>query len=203
MTGLSRAICNRVSPDHNPRPPSSTRSTRRTPSDLLFEQVHHSTPTSSPSISSGDQDRSTSLNDAEEVGQGDDGSQNKSRPPSTDSIEDGRTIDERLVEVRELVSSLKTMKGQPHFLRDAPPLHAKLVSKLDSLSVFIDQQGISATFRPELVDHLQSASNIRLAFSRSPESPPRRRSASLGGDYPIANGAHRQFTSQFAQEEVR
>ena len=123
---LQRAFRNRVSPSNsNPTTASSKPLGRKglRPSDRRYAQVVHSStpatsPVTSPSASFVEQDPESPTLEVEEIG---DHTASKTRPPSQDSIDDGRPIFDRLQEIRSLISSLKGMQHQENYLQEAPP----------------------------------------------------------------------------------
>ena len=210
---------NRLSPSSDNRPTATSKSTSNAasnrPTDRLYAQVvHSSTPANSLDASPGDasptshledQDPETSLPQVEEV-RGTPPS--RSRPPSQDSIDDGRPINDRLQEIRSLVATLQQLKPQKDYQSRAPPLHKKLVDKIHSLLDYTALMDVESTFRPELLDHAEMANQIRLTFTDclSQNESQRRRSNSLDGNMfstlPPTNGTRSspEYTSQFAQD---
>ena len=132
------------------------------------------------------------------------GSHSNTRPPSIDSLDDGRPINERLQEIRDLVTKLKQLKHHTDYLSVAPPLHAELVEKINKLLDFTSLSDLQSLYRPELLDHVETAAQIRTTFSRvlTQDDPlPRRRSSSEGdmGVSPQLTLPATGYSSKFAQ----
>ena len=200
-----------------PDNPSNTRP-RYKPSDRVLDHVlRTSTPDNSsespptledipeplhPQTTHADQDPETPHTSIEEV-QGD--SNVKGRPPSQDSLDDGRCLDMRVQEIRSSIDYLKGIRTHPEYLKIAPPLHADLVDKIHKLSEYITLHQLSTTFNPEILKHMNTAAEIRLTFSERPSPTTRRRSHSEGDQSPqspnhlTSQTTSGPFVSQFAQ----
>ena len=213
LTKTLTNLRNRVSPggSHGSTTKPTHSGVSHHPSDRLYAQVvHSSTPANSPEATlaslTRDQDPETSDPTVEEVG---DHTPPKVRPPSQVSIDDGRPLDVRLQEIRDLSSKLLAMRSHKNYLKDAPPLHKLFVSKINALLDYTALMGVETLYRPELLDHATVASQIRTTFSEAytqfEEGQPRRRSNTLDSNMfsaiPQTAGisSSPQFASNFAQ----
>ena len=169
------------------------------PTDRLYHKVaQSSTPATSPTAS---HDIESSVHEVEEITSR---SQSKTRPSSTDSLDDGRPIPERIQDVRALISKIEQLKHDANYLSVVPPLHAELVDKVNKLLDFTALSDLQSLYRPELLDYVETAARIRTTFSHAVTQdgpPPRRRSSSEGdnGLSPPINTSAVTYSSRFAQ----
>ena len=187
MSNLANSISKFLRGD--PKPPSaSSKPTGAKPKTKLASRaLHTSTPeTSLESFSTleSNQESDTHHASVEEINSG---SENRQRPVSQDSLDNGQSLDDRLTEIRSSIAYLRSIRAQSDYQLLAPPLHADLVGKIHKLSEFITLQNLSSTFHPEILRHMNTAAEIRATFSERPSSVIRRRSHSEGDHEPSSH----------------